>query len=187
MIFSSPGTAKTPGPFLPTALSICFESESKTDATCLRESAVDSAILVRISLLVADFAVVAIALLSLAKRLEIPFTRAEVCMKQGDFASLSWFRAWFFLQNMQNHREFRLQQRNQQMRVHLDNYASCPWNFLERADDFSKNSAYFSPGASHSCLCRRRPCRQLAAIPRAKRRWNYAGQESTDQVGRQGS
>src|SRR5665213_3537213 len=110
MIFSSPGTAKTPVPFLPTALSICFESESKTDATCLRESAVDSAILVRISLLVADFAVVAIALLSLAKRLEIPFTRAEVCMKQGDFASLSWFRARFFLQNMQNHREFRLQQ-----------------------------------------------------------------------------
>src|ERR1035437_9393655 len=68
MIFSRPGKAKTPGPFLPTAALIWPERASNMDTTCLRESCVASAMLDRISLFVAGLALFAILLL--LRRLE---------------------------------------------------------------------------------------------------------------------
>src|SRR5688500_10045226 len=56
LIFIRPGTANTPGPFLPTADWISPDSASNTDFTCLRDSSVFSAIRVTISLLDAGFA-----------------------------------------------------------------------------------------------------------------------------------
>src|SRR2546421_5275653 len=62
MIFMRPGTARTPAPFLPTALPISCERESKTDFTCLRESWVELAMLLMTSLFEAGFAEFAIVL-----------------------------------------------------------------------------------------------------------------------------
>src|SRR4051812_41482397 len=58
VIFMRPGRANTPGPFLPTARSICDAMASRTDPTCLRDSSVAVATAVRISLLVADLAAI---------------------------------------------------------------------------------------------------------------------------------
>src|SRR5258705_11107189 len=57
--FIRPGTTKRPGPFLPSAFLICVDRESNTDATCLRDSWVSSAMPARISLL--DGALAAVA------------------------------------------------------------------------------------------------------------------------------
>src|SRR3954466_14428037 len=61
MIFIKPGTAKMPGPFLPTAALISPASASNTEATCFRLNSVAVAILVRIS--VFEAALLAIRLL----------------------------------------------------------------------------------------------------------------------------
>src|SRR3954462_6196328 len=50
LIFTRPGTANTPGPFLPTAPLISRARASNTALTCLRDRAVFSAIAVMISL-----------------------------------------------------------------------------------------------------------------------------------------
>ena len=50
LIFTRPGSANTPGPFLPTADSICCDSAAKTALTCLRARPVFSAMAPRISL-----------------------------------------------------------------------------------------------------------------------------------------
>src|SRR5439155_16477584 len=50
LIFTRPGSANTPGPFLPTADSICSDRAAKTELTCLRARPVFAAIAARISL-----------------------------------------------------------------------------------------------------------------------------------------
>src|SRR5687768_10940610 len=72
LIFIRPGTLNTPGPFLPTALPICFASASKTDDTCLRDSSVDSEIRLMISLLEAGLVPFAIVWALLNLRLMNP-------------------------------------------------------------------------------------------------------------------
>src|SRR3954471_14890644 len=58
LIFTRPGTANTPGPFLPTAFPIWVARASNTADTCLRDSAVFSAMALRISLFVRGFAAI---------------------------------------------------------------------------------------------------------------------------------
>src|SRR5688500_13444155 len=66
LIFTRPGSANTPGPFLETALPIWVARAAKTALTCLRDSSVFSAIAVMISLfdIVLGALAIVVALLS---------------------------------------------------------------------------------------------------------------------------
>src|SRR5271156_282789 len=85
-----PGTAKIPGPFLPTADLICALRASSTDETCLRLSSVAVAMFVRISDFVA--ALFAIALLNVMDKHWKPFpVRCRSLSKEAEFGNSRTF------------------------------------------------------------------------------------------------
>src|SRR4051812_40848984 len=91
MTFIRPGTTKRPGPFLPRAFLIWVERDSKTDATCLRDSWVSSAMPARISLL--DGALAAVAAMyhySCVKALADGHSRAVTTVSPATRAAPPW-------------------------------------------------------------------------------------------------